>query len=173
MTASAFLSRFTGSVPLALALCTPAAVLTAVVLRRTPRSVAGLQLPWLVLLLDALLAIGLMTLLPAHNGSTATNLHLGWDVDRLELAANFALYVPAGFCLARAFTTSRLRLLAGLALVLAVPTSVEALQHFLALGRITDINDVAANAAGALTGIGVSLLLATGPQDVRARAATR
>jgi len=165
VTASAFLSRFTSSGPAVLVLLALAGAGTAathVVARRHGR----VGVVWPVLLADSVLLIALLTLLPVSGGGQAVNWHLGASLD-LESAANVALYVPAGFCLARVVTDIRARAGALLALALLAPATVEVLQNSLSLGRISDVNDVAANALGAVLGFASSAASWTrGPRPV-------
>lgn len=160
LTPAAFLSRFTAFGPAALALLSLAAVATLAVplLANGARRARAL---WLALLADSLLVIVLFTLLPASGGGQAVNWELGARLDVFESAANVALYVPAGFCLARVVTTARARLVGLVCLALVAPVMVEVLQFALSLGRISDVNDVAVNALGAVAGFVLSVTLRT------------
>ena len=88
------------------------------------------------------------------------NWELGWGVNRTEFSANVALYLPAGFCLARVLARPH-RAQGLIVLALGVPTTVEVLQNALALGRVSDVNDVAANGLGACIGLACALVPAT------------
>jgi len=149
---TAFLGRFTQYGPAVVAALVGAAVLTLLLWRAWSRQ-AGMHVRLFRLLLaDALLVIALLTLMRASAGGKAVNLVPGAGLGGaglISFCANAALFVPAGIF---ASLSSRRRLLAFAALGLALPVVVESLQYYLSLNRISDINDVIANALGALLG---------------------
>lgn len=165
MTPQAFLARFTAFGPLVVVLAVILAVFTLAAIRACRQAERGAKLLWPMLFVDSLLAVVLFTLLPASGGGTAVNWELGWGLNLIEFAANAALYIPAGFCLARVL--GRRHLVQGLVvLALGLPVAVEVLQNVLALGRISDVNDVLANGLGACLGLALSLVVSN---VVRAR----
>jgi glycopeptide antibiotics resistance protein len=150
----AFLSRFSSHAGLVLAITAVAATGTAAALMR-PGPRGGFLAK--VLLFDAILLVGLMTLLPEAGGAEAVNLSVGRGFGTpsglLQFGANVVLFLPAGFLVRPA---SGKRFLFGLTAVsFALPIVIEFLQYKLELGRIADVNDVLANATGAMLGSGL------------------
>lgn len=150
MTPQAFVERFTAYGPLVLVMAVVALSATAVAFWMSRKSPVALRIRYRVLLGNSLLVVGLFTLLRASGGGQAVNWSLGAGFNRLEFAANIGLYVPSGFLLAKSLVRRRVRGLVLLAIVL--PAAVELLQYYMALGRISDVNDLAANGTGAVLG---------------------
>lgn len=96
-----------------------------------------------------LVVVALMTLLRIQGGGSAVNLSLEATVDATTVA-NALLFVPLGY-LGYGLLARRPLLTATVACA-GLSTGIELLQHFAALNRIADVNDVLANTLGGAVG---------------------
>ncbi len=99
--------------------------------------------------LASLAVIGLVTLTPAQFSYRAHTIRFGFDLSPGHLredALNALLFVPLGFGLAMA-RASALRVLT---VAIAISAIVEVLQWTAVAGRFAEVQDIVANAAGAM-----------------------
>jgi VanZ family protein len=109
----------------------------------------------------AIAVIALVTLTPAVFSYKAQTLRIAFDLSPTHLredALNALLFVPLGFGSALAGR----RLTHSVLLALAVSLAVELLQWTVVPGRFAEIQDVAANVAGALIGHQLWIWVAAG-----------